>query len=325
MNKVQQDIVLADHTTFKIGGPAEYFREVQTKQELLEAYQWARDNGRSVILLGGGSNVLISDRGVKGLVIKPTNTEVTIHGDRVYAGAGAPLGRAVRVAAGAGLSGLEWAGGIPGATMGGATRGNAGAFGVDMSLLTETVEVFDMKADSSSCFPNFSNKDCSFDYRTSIFKKQDNYIVWHVILKLRRSTPSPVKEYTGEIIEKRKSRQPNLPNAGCIFKNLSYDEVAEKNPDLLAHAESVGAVNNGKIGAGWVIDLLGLRGKIVGGAKISLEHANFIVNTGRATSVDVVSLISHIKKEAKEKLGLELREEIQYLGFDIDQDTAGMG
>jgi UDP-N-acetylmuramate dehydrogenase len=316
MDKIQKNIPLAEYTTFRIGGPAEYFLEIKEKQDLIDAYAWANEHGKNIILLGGGSNVLINDNGVRGLVLKPASDKITAHGARLTGSAGVNLTRATRVASNAGLSGLEWAGGIPGATLGGAIRGNAGAFGMDMGLLVENVEVFDSQDETGHPFSIFSNKDCRFDYRTSIFKQTGRYVIWNTVLKMKRGEASRVKEETGRVIEKRRRGQPNLPNAGCIFKNFSYDQLKEANGELLEHAENTGAVNNGKIGAGWVIDLLGLKGKIIGGAKISLEHANFIVNTGKATSMDIIALIRYIKKEAKEKLNLDMEEEIQYIGFN---------
>jgi UDP-N-acetylmuramate dehydrogenase len=315
MDKIQQNISLADHTTFRIGGPAKYFLEVEKKQDLIDAYTWAKEKGENIILLGGGSNVLINDDGVDGLVLKPAGDDIAAQGNRLTASAGVDLGRAVRVAANAGLSGLEWAGGIPGATLGGAIRGNAGAFGVEMSVLVENVEVFDTRSETGHSFLTLSNKDCQFDYRTSIFKEIDRYVIWSTVLKMKKDDSNEIKEEIRRIIDKRQRSQPNLPNAGCIFKNFSYDHLRKQNHELLEHAENTGAVNNGKIAAGWVIDLLGLKGKIIGGAKVSLEHANFIVNTGKATSVDVIGLISYIKRQAKEELNLEMEEEIQYLGF----------
>jgi UDP-N-acetylmuramate dehydrogenase len=316
MDKIQQNIPLAEYSTFRIGGPAKYFLEAKEKQDLIDAYAWAEKHNQKVILLGGGSNVLINDQGVEGLVLKPAGDNIAEHGSRLTGSAGVELARAVRVAANAGLSGLEWAGGIPGATLGGAVRGNAGAFGIDMGLLVENAEVFDIRDKTGSPFLTFSNKDCRFDYRTSIFKQTDRYVIWNVVLKMKKRDSSEVKEEIRKIIDKRRRSQPNLPNAGCVFKNFSYDQLKEVNRELLEHAENTGAVNNGKIGAGWVVDLLGLKGKIIGGAKISLEHANFIVNTGKATSMDIIALIRYIKKEAKEKLNLDMEEEIQYLGFN---------
>lgn len=317
MDKIQQNIPLAEYTTFKIGGPARYFVEIKDKDELVEAWQWAKNQGVEVMFLGGGSNILISDEGVEALILKFDNDNISVHGNRLDSGAGTELTRLARVAAGEGLSGLEWSGGIPRATLGGAIRGNAGAFGADMGSLVETVEVFDSRGeDGTSSFHTFSNKDCDFGYRTSLFKQEKRYIVWSAGLKLRKGDSKKIKESTREIMEKRRQGQPNLPNAGSIFKNPSYDHIKENNKELLQQAEDDGVVNDRMIPAGWVLDHLKLKGKIIGGAKVSLEHANFIVNTSRATSVDVINLISYIKRRAKEELNLEMEEEIQYLGFN---------
>ena len=315
MDKIQQNVSLAEFTTFNIGGAARYFIEVREKQDLKDALEWAEHHQEKVVFLGGGSNILVNDQGVEGLVIRFSNDNVVAQEGRLKGGSGASLARSIRIASGEGLSGLEWAGGIPGATLGGAIRGNAGAFGADMSTLVETVEVFDVQSTHSDPFRVLSNRDCVFGYRSSIFKAEGRYIIWGVVLKMTKSTPEQVKEDTQKIMEKRRRGQPNLPNAGCIFKNVDYGHVKEKNPELLQYAESTGVINNGIIPAGWIIDSLELRGKAIGGAKISLEHANFIVNTGKATCMDVISLITHIKKRAKEELNIEMEEEIQYFGF----------
>jgi UDP-N-acetylmuramate dehydrogenase len=260
--------------------------------------------------LAGGSNVLVNDSGVEALVMQPANKELAIKGERIEAGAGCSLAEAVNAAAG-GLSGLEWAVGIPG-TVGGAVVGNAGAFGASMADRVETVLVYDSGKNE---FRTFSRGDCSFSYRTSIFKKNKKLIVWQAVLKLKKGESGRIKSQQEEYLAARRGRQPNLPSAGSIFKNITLAELKQADPYLARDAEKEGIVKNGMVGAGWIIQQLGLAGKVIGGAKISLEHANFIVNTGRATAADVVMLISYIKQQARDKIGLQLREEIEYLGF----------
>jgi len=310
--KVQENIPLAQFTTFRIGGPAKFFIEAKEKDDLLEAIKWAKDKKEKVYILGGGSNVIINDKGADGLVIRMANDEIKIHGERMEAGAGATLARAVRLATGENLSGLEWAAGIPRATIGGAVRGNAGAFGSSMNDIAETVEVFNVKKEK---FELFSNKDCQFSYRESAFKESDNYLIWKVVLRLKKGNTIEIEAAVNKFLESRQNRQPKLPSAGSVFKNLSLDYLKSANSNVADLAISAGVAKDGRVGAGWIIELAGLKGKKIGGAKVSLEHANFIVNTSQATAEDIVILISYIKQQVRNRYNVQLQEEVQYLGF----------
>jgi UDP-N-acetylmuramate dehydrogenase len=309
--KIKQDIPLAPLTTFKIGGSAKFFVEIKNKDELVEAVKWAQENNEKFYVLAGGSNVLINDKGIDGLVIKMANNNIRVRGERLECGAGASLAAAVSLAAPEGLAGLEWAVGIPG-TIGGAVRGNAGAFGSSISDITETVEVFNAKKIQ---FYQFSRKDCEFNYRESVFKQDNNLLVWQAVFKLRAGRTAKIKKGMEECLKRRGGGHPKLPSAGSIFKNVDYDSLRQANAYLAQRAEEDGVVHNNKVPAGWLIDLLGLKGKTIGGAKVSLEHANFIVNTGKATAEDVIMLISYIKQQVRDRFGVQLYEEVQYLGF----------
>ncbi len=309
---IKQNIPLAPFTTFKIGGEAEYFLEVKTKEDLAGAFEWAKEEKKEITILGGGSNVLISDNGIKGLVLKMSNDDVIVRGERLDCGAGSDLSKAARLASGDSLSGLEWSQGIPRATIGGAVRGNAGAFGVLISDIVETVEIYDMKKNR---FEFLSNKFCEFGYRESIFKKKSHFLAWNIILKMTKKDSALVSNEMSRILNKRSASQPRLPSAGCVFKNFTIDEIRKANSLLAKEAEEKGVVTGGKIGAGWLVDIVGLKGKTIGGAKVSLEHANFIVNTGHATADDVVQLISLIKQKVRSHLKVQLHKEVQYLGF----------
>ena len=311
-SKIKQNIPLAPLTTFKIGGPAEYFVEIKTKEELAEAASWARENKRPLVILAGGSNVLINDQGIKGLVIKMGNNNLAVKGERVECEAGAELSQVVRLAAGHNLSGLEWAAGIPG-SVGGAIRGNAGAFGQSMAEAIEMAEVYKIKKNK---FYLFSHHECSFHYRQSIFKKNKNLLIWSVVLKLRKGDVREINEKITENLNKRNKSQPKLPSAGCIFKNIEYKDLAQINPNLAKDARGENIIKGGKVSVGWVIRRLDLAGKKIGKAKISLEHTNFIVNINKATAEEVIILISFIKQQVRDKTGLQLHEEIQYFGFD---------
>lgn len=308
-DKLQKNVLLSGLTTFKIGGPAKNYLEVNSKEELQEAFDWAMDSGERVVVIGGGSNLLVSSQGFDGLVIKIKNSQIKVRGDRLECGAGAVLGRAVNLSATNSLSGFEWAIGIPG-TIGGAIRGNAGAYGSSMEESVETVEVFDR---DKKMFEVFSRKDCEFRYRGSKFKKFHNLIIWSATLKLIQGNLQEINDVISENLRKRVSKQPRLPSAGCVFKNLFYENILAVNPMLAQEIMDNNLVKGDKFGVGWLIDKLGLKGKTIGGAKISLEHANFIVNTGNASYENVLALIDLVKKEVKANYGLELEEEVQRL------------
>lgn len=308
---LKQNITLSPYTTYKIGGPAEYFVDIETKEDLVEAVAWSKQNNKPFYILAGGSNVLISDAGISGLVIHLINDNIVVKGERIEVEAGASLIKASRLAIANGLTGLEWAIGIPG-TIGGAIRGNAGAYGSSIQDNVETVEVFSLK---NNRFYKMSNKDCEFEYRQSLFKKNNDLIIWQATLRLRALNVEEVRQKSESYLEQRDKSNPKLPSAGCVFVNFTIDEIEQANPELAELARKENIVKNGKVATGWVIDQLDLRGKSIGGAKVSLEHANFIVNTSHATAADIVMLISFIKQQARTQLTIQLREEIQYLGF----------
>ena len=274
---IKKNVLLKNYTTFKIGGRAKYFYAAKDKEDLIRAITLAKKMKLPFFILGGGSNLLISDRGFNGLVIK----------------FGQPLSLYVS-------KGLEWAVGIPG-TIQGAVCGNAGAFKQSMQDAVKEVEVFDVKTGE---IKNFKNKDCQFSYKDSIFKKKKNLIVLSVKIKNRasegsededenevliaskKSNAQKIKEY----LDYRKERQPlNFPSAGSVFKNPPG------------------------FSAGELIDECGLKGKKIGNVKISEKHANFIVNLGRGEAKDVMRLIKIIKNRVKKKFGVVLEEEIVIL------------
>lgn len=310
-NKIQKDVVLAPLTTFKIGGPAKFFIEVKTKEEFTLALDWAEENKEDVFVLAGGSNVLINDNGIDGLVIKMSNSDIKIKGERLECGAGASLSAAVLLATKENLTGMEWAVGIPG-TIGGAIRGNAGGYDSNIGETIETVEVLDARKNQ---FLQFSRRDCEFNYRTSIFKTNSDLLIWQTILRLKKGRTDDIKKEINNYVKNRAKTNPKLPSAGSVFKNIDFKTLDENNIPLAEKAKEEGIVKNDMVGAGWLIDMLDLKGKTIGGAKVSLEHANFIVNTGKATAEDVVALISYIKQQVRDRFKIQLQEEVQYLGF----------
>jgi len=276
LSGIKKNISLSKYTTFKIGGKAKYFFAAKTKKDLIKAIVTAKKSKLLFFILGGGSNLLVSDRGFKGLVIK-------------Y---GQPLSSYVS-------KGLEWAAGIPG-TIQGAVQGNAGAFGKSMKNVVKEVEVFDTKTGKIKIF---KNKDCQFSYRNSIFKKNKNLIILSVKIKTRKSNVKRIRQY----LEYKKKNHPwNYPSAGSVFKNPIGFSAAELGEENNKFSSSI-------LTAARMIEECGLKGKRAGKAEISEKHANFIVNLGGAKAKDVKKLINLAKKSVKKKFKINLEEEIQFL------------
>jgi len=304
MLKIKEKIPLKEYTTFKIGGPARYFFVAKSKEGLKNAILWAKKKKLPFFILGGGSNVLFSDKGFNGLVIKLQNTQSEIRNTNVIAGAGVPLQKLVLEAAKKGLSGLENLAGIPG-TLGGAIWGNAGAFGREIGDLVEEVKVLDVGG-SKLEVKKLKNKDCKFGYRDSIFKKKENLIILEATLKLKKGKRKEIEEKMKEILKLRKEKQPlEFPSAGSVFKNVPIEKVPKKIQEKFKEK-----IKGGILPAGVLIEAAGLKGYQIGGAKISEKHANFIVNTGEAKARDVLKLIELIKKRVRKKFKIELKEEI---------------
>ena len=289
---LRRNVPLADYTTLKIGGPAQYFFAAKTKQDLVKAIKTAKKIKLPFFILGGGSNLLIADEGYNGLIIKIQNAKFKMQNEnsrfKIICEAGTPLPLLASKVVKNNLSGLEWSVGIPG-TIGGAIYGNAGAFGGSMAEVVKSVEVFDIK---DLRFKTYDSRDCKFGYRDSIFKKNKNLIILSAILELKRDDKREIENKVKRNLERRKKSQPlGFPTAGSVFKNPSG------------------------VSAGELIEKCGLKGKRIGNAQISKKHANFIVNLGNARAKEVISLINLIKRQIKNKHKITLKEEIQFLGF----------
>jgi len=318
---IQKNISLRNYTTFKIGGKAKYFFIAKRKEDLIKAISVAKKLNLPFFVFGGGSNVLVSDRGFKGLVIKFLISNFQFQNGKIFCEAGTPLAKLVQFSIEKSLTGLEWAVGIPG-TVGGAVYGNAGAFGSSMADIVKSVEVLQI-ANYKLQIANFKNRDCKFSYRDSIFKHANsltlglrprgvrigpcecpNLIILSAEIRLKKGKKSEIERKIKEYLNYRKETQPlNFPSAGSIFKNPLPAKVSKK----FRRAR--------KFSAAELIEKCGLKGKKIGNVKISEKHANFIINLGNGKAKDVIKLINLVKQKVKEKFGITLEEEIQYLGF----------
>jgi UDP-N-acetylmuramate dehydrogenase len=309
MLKIQENVPLAPFTTFHIGGEARFFAETNGTSELAEALEYAEKKALSVCVLGGGSNVIFSDKGFAGLVIRLRDSGMQISGEKIICGAGVSLFDLVRVACDAGLSGIENLAGIPG-SLGGAIRGNAGAFGMSIGDKVSSVKVF---TQNTGMMKEYKKDECEFGYRTSVFKKNQGLIIISAEIKLERGDKDELKKIANEIIAKREAKHPQSAKcAGSFFinpivKNEKLREEFMKDTGLVPKGDT--------LPAGWMIDYVGLRGKKVGGAMVSGKHPNYLINTGNATAEDVMILASLIKTRVRNELGVRLQEEVQFVGF----------
>ncbi len=309
MFSIKPYVLLAPFTTFNIGGPAEFFAEVTTTGELIEALEYAEKNELKIFVFSGGSNLLISDRGVRGLVIHVVNASLRVYEQKITTDAGTNLLVVVEAASKAGLAGMERLAGIPG-SLGGAVRGNAGAFGMEMKDVVKKVKFYDHKEGK---LREFSHAECQFGYRSSYFKSHPELVILSAELELLPGDAAELDRINRDTIAKREAKHPqSVKCAGSFFMNPTV-----VNRDLHVEFEKdTGLESKGdKLPAGWLIDHVGLRGKKIGGAQVSQLHPNYFVNTGSATAENVIMLASLVKQRVRTELGVELREEVQLVGF----------
>jgi UDP-N-acetylmuramate dehydrogenase len=310
--KIEKNVLLKNYSSYKIGGRAKYFAKVKNKEELLEALNFCQKNKLNFFILAGGTNILFSDEGFEGLIIKMENKKFKFLNDnKIFVEAGCQMEKIVRETTKRGLSGLEWAGGLPG-TVGGAIFGNAGAFGGEMKDSVQKVISFSPKEKKEK---EYLNKECQFGYRTSIFKKNKE-IILSAILSFKKDDPQKLQKLVKEKIEYRKERHPlEYPNAGSVFKNCPVEKIPKKIQEKFKDKIKMDPFPI--LPTAVLIDAAGLKGLAIGGAKISEKHPNFIVNFKEAKAKDVILLIKKVKETIKKKFGVKLEEEIKMVGFKI--------
>ncbi|MDD5552141.1 MAG: UDP-N-acetylmuramate dehydrogenase [Candidatus Pacebacteria bacterium] len=302
MLNIQEEVSLKDFTTFKIGGRTKYFIKASNDNEIKGAVKWTKEKKLPFFILGGGSNILFSDSDYNGVIIKIENRELNFKGNEVIAGAGIVFLKLILFCKEKSLSGLEWGAGIPG-TVGGAIFGNAGAFGGEVKNNIKEVLAVDKETLEEK---RFSSKDCKFSYRNSIFKKTKKYIISSGIFSLEKKEKGEIGRVIREHILYRKEHHPlGQPSAGSIFKNIKTKDIENSLLERFFEFKE-----KAEVPAAYIIDKAGLKGKRVGGAKISEKHTNFIVNYDNAKAKDIISLINFIKGEVKKKFDIELKEEV---------------
>ncbi len=305
----KENIPLAEFSSYRIGGPARYFFEANSISELKDALAEARKKKIKIFILAGGTNLLISDEGFDGLVVRPNFSAIEISGSRVRVEAGASMENLLQFAVSQRLSGLEWAGGLPG-TVGGAIRGNAGAFGSEIKDVVTGIKSLNTKTLEEI---NRQKSECNFFYRTSIFKEANGKeIILAAEFELKKGDKEALQKSVLEKIIYRRERHPlEHPNIGSIFKNVALNEVPPEH--LTGMKEVVKTDPFLVVPAAHLISEAGLKGISFGGAMISPKHPNFIVNVLQARASDVKTLIELVKDRVEEKFGINLEEEIGHL------------
>ncbi|MBQ8941623.1 MAG: UDP-N-acetylmuramate dehydrogenase [Firmicutes bacterium] len=276
---------LSRHTTFKIGGAADIFAMPRTAEELVFAIKTCKESGTEFYIIGNGSNLLVRDRGFRGVIIRPDLKELSIDGTKITAGAGVMLGAAARLAAENSLTGMEFASGIPG-TIGGGVCMNAGAYGGELKDIIEYVKILDkdLNIQTLSC------EEAAFGYRTSGIMKT-GAIVLETAFVLEKGNKSEILEKMNTLNSQRREKQPlEYPSAGSTFKR----------PEGYF--------------AGKLIDDCGLRGFAVGDAQVSEKHCGFVVNKGKATAKDVLDLMEQVTQKVYDKFGVKLEPEVRIIG-----------
>lgn len=306
----KENVPLKNYTKYRIGGPARYFACPQSEEEIIKYYNEAWTHEVPVYIIGEGSNLLVSDNGFPGLILKIENKYILFNGDRVVAGAGVNLWHLIKECLKRGLSGMEYLSGVPG-TVGAAIYGNVGAFGREIKNVVSKVTVYDPK---ESLVKTYYNPLCGFSYRSSIFK-QSGEIILSAEFKLKGGfSPEDLFRKAEQIIFYRESRYPKEPNAGSYFKNILDKNFIHRfiEDDYDARMSYINKWH-GKLPTGYLIEKLGLKGKKIGGAEVSYNHANFLINQDDALAEHVIMLAGLIKERAWNNFGIHLQEEVQYL------------
>ena len=287
--KIIFDEPMKKHTSFKIGGIADQFVKVTNEEELKEAIKYAKDKNLKITIIGNGSNLLVLDKGIRGLVIKIDIQKLEIERKEKYAeitvGSGYKTMALGIKLMNEDLSGFEELSGIPG-TIGGAIFMNAGAYGKEIKDINISTKCMDYDGEIFE----LSNKEQEFEYRSSVFNKKD-YIILETKLRLEYGKKEEIKKKMDEYLSSRKEKQPiEYPSAGSTFKRQEGVITAK------------------------LIDECGLKGYQMGGAKVSEKHAGFVINYDNATAKDVINLIKYIKEKVNEKYGIKIKEEIRIVG-----------
>ena len=302
----ERDAPLARYTRFGIGGPADIYAETCDPDRFTEALRISRGSGLETVVIGGGTNLIVSDAGFRGVILKLASDRIRAEGTSVYVESGAALQTLVDYTVDRGLQGLETMTGIPGST-GAAIYGNAGAYGHSVAEILSSARFFD-----GSAIRVFDNAQCEFHYRESVFKKHKEWIVFSAELALKPGDAAALRATADKILSIRNQKYPpTMKCAGSIFKNLLLAEL----PAGVARQVPPNVVIEGKVPSAWFLEQAGAKGLKRGDIHVAAYHANLIYNAGNGTAHDLTEIISELKGRVAKQWGIALEEEVQYVGF----------
>jgi len=301
---ILENVPLAGYTRFEVGGPARILADAANEEALIEVLAAIEECGEQYAVIGGGTNLVAGDRGYPGVVVRYTNAAVEFAGDTVTVAAGAVLQDLVDASIDRGLKGLETMAGIPG-WVGGAVYGNAGAYGHSIEERVSSVRLLE-----KGCVGEISHADCAFAYRESQFKRRKDWVILSVTLRLEAASAEELRATADRILKIRNEKYPpTMRCAGSIFKNLLWRDLPEAAQLLVPAA----VVREGKVPSAYFLEQAGAKGLRRGGVRVADYHANLIYNQGGGTAREVGELISELKHRVRDRFGLELEEEVQFL------------
>jgi len=303
---VSQGALLSGHTRFGIGGPAEVFVQAGSEDAFAQVLRVSQASGANYSVIGDGTNLIVSDQGFDGIVLRLAAQAIARDGATVHAQAGAELQSLVDYCIDHGLRGLETMTGIPG-SVGAAVYGNAGAYGHSIDERVRQVRFLDGPA-----IRWFTTAECRFHYRESIFKNHKDWIILGVELNMTPAPAAELRQTADEIFKIRLAKYPaTMKCAGSIFKNLILAEL----PESVRRQIPERVVREGKAPSAYFLEQVGAKGMRSGGIHVADYHANLIYNAGNGTAREVCELIGELKSRVRNQFGLELEEEVQYVGF----------
>ncbi len=309
---VLRDAPLSNYTRFGIGGPADIYAETSDAEQFITALHVAKTSGLETVVIGGGTNLIVSDDGFRGVVLRLVNRALRAEGTSVYVEGGAVLQALVDYTVGLGLRGLETMTGIPG-SVGAAIYGNAGAYGHSIAERIATVRFYD-----GETVRVFSREQCEFRYRESIFKRHKDWIVFSAALTMEAGDADSLRAASDKILDVRNRKYPpTMKCAGSIFKNFLLAEL----PPAVASAIPTNVVIEGKVPSAWFLEQVGAKGMKQGDIHVADYHANLIYNAGSGTARDLGAIIDDLKQRVGARWGIPLEEEVQYVGFPARTDS----
>jgi len=303
---ISEGTLLSRYTRFGIGGPAEVYAETSDEESFMQAFALVRSSGADYTVIGDGTNLIVSDAGFRGIVLRFTAQHIHSHGKNIRAHAGAELQTVVDQCIDLGLKGIETMTGIPG-SLGAAVYGNAGAYGHSIEERVQRVRFFD-----GAEVRVFNKAECEFHYRESIFKRHKDWIIFSAVLEMDPAPAEELRKTAAEIFQIRLAKYPpTMKCAGSIFKNLILAEL----PVEVRRQIPERVIREGKAPSAYFLEQVGAKGMQSGDIHVADYHANLIYNAGQGTARELCEIIGELKSRVRERFGLKLEEEVQYVGF----------